>query len=79
MMVRLFSRDAVAKSPCTCGSLPGIYKQLEPIFRHWEDQLDDGRSHINNPKIPVKFVRENGLKVYPINPQHPIDPDLINI
>ena len=26
MMVRLFSRDAVAKSPCTCGSLPGIYK-----------------------------------------------------
>lgn len=68
MMVRLFSRDAVAKSPCTCGSLPGIY-----------NQLDDGRSHINNPKIPVKFVRENGLKVYPINPQHPIDPDLINI
>ena len=54
-------------------------EQLEPIFRHWEDQLDDGRSHINNPKIPVKFVRENGLKVYPINPQHPIDPDLINI
>lgn len=44
-------------------------EQLEPIFRHWEDQLDDGRSHINNPKIPVKFVRENGLKVYPINPQ----------
>lgn len=26
MMVRLFSRDAVAKSPCTCGSLPGIYR-----------------------------------------------------
>ena len=26
MMVRLFSRDAVAKFPCTCGSLPGIYK-----------------------------------------------------
>ena len=25
MMVRLFSRDAVAKFPCTCGSLPGIY------------------------------------------------------
>lgn len=28
MMVRLFSRDAVAKSPCTCGSLPGIYKKI---------------------------------------------------
>ena len=25
-MVRLFSRDAVAKFPCTCGSLPGIYR-----------------------------------------------------
>lgn len=29
MMVRLFSRDAVAKSPCTCGSLPGIYSRSE--------------------------------------------------
>lgn len=28
MMVRLFSRDAVAKSPCTCGSLPGIYTTM---------------------------------------------------
>ena len=28
MMVRLFSRDAVAKSPCTCGSLPGIYNDI---------------------------------------------------
>ena len=28
MMVRLFSRDAVAKSPCTCGSLPGIYNKI---------------------------------------------------
>ena len=29
MMVRLFSRDAVAKFPCTCGSLPGIYTVQE--------------------------------------------------
>ena len=29
MMVRLFSRDAVAKSPCTCGSLPGIYNLID--------------------------------------------------
>ena len=29
MMVRLFSRDAVAKFPCTCGSLPGIYRSLD--------------------------------------------------
>ena len=31
MMVRLFSRDAVAKSPCTCGSLPGIYILTPPF------------------------------------------------
>ena len=53
-------------------------EQLEPIYQHWEDQLADGRSHLNNPKIPVKFVRQNGLQVYPINPHHPIDPDSIN-
>ena len=34
MMVRLFSRDAVAKSPCTCGSLPGIYNCDFPS-EHW--------------------------------------------
>ena len=30
--------------------------------------------HINNPKIPIKFVRANGIKVYPVNPNNPIDP-----
>ena len=37
MMVRLFSRDAVAKSPCTCGSLPGIYRGLAPssVIKHF--------------------------------------------
>lgn len=52
--------------------------QLEPVYRHWEDQLANGRSHLNNPKIPVRFVRENGLRVYPINPRCPIDPNSIN-
>ena len=55
--------------------------QLEPIFQHWEEQLasDPTRTHLNNPKIPVKFVREFGTMVYPINPYNPIDPDsLIN-
>lgn len=51
--------------------------QLEPVYRHWEEQLV-GRSHLNNPKIPVRFVRENGLLVYPIDPRHPVDPDSIN-
>lgn len=49
-------------------------EMLEPIYRLWEDQLQQ-TSHLNNPKIPVKFVREHGTQVYPINPKSPIDPD----
>lgn len=53
-------------------------EQLEPLFAHWEEQLSDGRSHLNTPKIPVKFVRENGLRVYPMDSDDPVDPDSIN-
>lgn len=49
---------------------------LEPIYQHWETKLQT-MSHLNNPKIPVKFVRENGVLVYPIDPKNPIDPDSI--
>ena len=54
-------------------------KQLEPIYQHWEEQLnaDSSKTHLNNPKIPVKYVRANGIKVYPINKEAPIDPDLV--
>lgn len=47
---------------------------LEPIYSHWEEQLRT-RSHLNNPKIPVRFVREQGIQVFPINSRRPIDPD----
>lgn len=49
-------------------------QQLEPYFMNWEEKLDNGKSHINNPKISVNFVRENGLLVYPINEDNPINP-----
>lgn len=49
-------------------------QMLEPIYEHWEDKLKT-MTHLNNPKIPVKFVRNNGIQVYPINSRHPIDPD----
>ena len=52
-------------------------QMLEPLFRHWEDMLQT-QTHLNNPKIPVKFVRQNGIQVYPINPINPLDPDSIN-
>lgn len=51
-------------------------EQLEPLFSHWEEKLKT-MPHLNNPKIPVKFVQEKGLLVYPYD-RTPIDPDSIN-
>ena len=51
---------------------------LEPIYQHWEDKLKT-MGHLNNPKIPVKFVRENGIRVYPVDRKNPVDPDKIKI
>lgn len=52
-------------------------KTLEPFFSKWESKIlsapNPETAHINNPKIPIKFIRQNGIKVYPFsNP--PIDP-----
>jgi hypothetical protein len=46
-----------------------VYKltpeDLEPYFTKWEKKWkDDGDKDINNPKIPIKFVREVGKLVY---------------
>lgn len=48
--------------------------RLEPIYKHWEEKLKT-MTHLNNPKIPIKFVRENGVKIYPITPTNPINPE----
>lgn len=55
-------------------------KMLEPYFTDWTNKVNDKAAagmdnpHINNPKIPIKFVRANGIKVYPVNTKNPIDP-----
>ena len=49
-------------------------KMLEPMFQHWEEKLQTV-AHLNNPKIPVKFVKEKGIQVYPFNKRNPINPD----
>lgn len=49
-------------------------KTLEPMYKHWEDKLKT-MSHLNNPKIPIKFVRENGIRIYPIDKTNPINPE----
>ena len=48
-------------------------EQLEPMFQHWEQKLTT-MAHINNPKIPIKFVRQNGACVYPMNEENPVNP-----
>lgn len=40
--------------------------ELEPIFSGWEARLiANGNQPLNNPKIPIAFVRGTGTKVYP--------------
>ena len=46
-----------------------VYKltpaDLEPYFKKWEEKWHaDGGRDINNPKIPIKFVRQVGKLVY---------------
>lgn len=39
--------------------------QIEPYFARWAKKwADDGNKDINNPKIPLKFVRETGKSIY---------------
>ena len=39
--------------------------QIEPYFTKWAKKwADDGNKDINNPKIPLKFVRDTGKLVY---------------
>lgn len=40
--------------------------ELEPVFMEWEARLrTNDNQPLNNPKIPVRFVREHGTLVYP--------------
>lgn len=41
--------------------------ELEPLFAVWEQRISAGGPNfsLNNPKIPIRFVRENGTRVYP--------------
>jgi transcriptional regulator with XRE-family HTH domain len=49
-------------------SLKEIYKlsppELEPLFETWERKIEAQGAALNNPKIPMRFVRR-GERVYP--------------
>lgn len=58
-------------------------ENLKEIFDQWENKLNGidrkGKKieivkSINNPKIPIKYVRENGVKVFPFHKGEPVDP-----
>lgn len=38
-------------------------EDMEPLYRRWETQLR-GRDHLNNPKIPIDYVRTFGAVMY---------------
>lgn len=43
-------------------------KDLSPYYVKWSEKWHaEGGKDINNPKIPLKFVRTNGRKLYPVN------------
>ena len=57
-------------------------KDMEEMFDRWRNKLlgrngEKKVSHINNPKIPIKFVKEKGHRVWPIDAKNPIDPATI--
>jgi transcriptional regulator with XRE-family HTH domain len=47
-------------------------ENLEPYYQKWEEKwIADGNKDINNPKIPLKFVRENGKLTYKMENGNP--------
>jgi len=47
--------------------------QLQPIFDNWELKLKTKNS-LNNPKIPLKFIEENGILIYEEGMEYPLNP-----
>ncbi len=37
---------------------------LETYFQLWEERLREGRGHLNNPKIPLNWVIETGVRIF---------------
>lgn len=51
-------------------------QELEPVFGKWERTLiENGNAPLNNPKIPIAFVRAAGTRVYPSGAYEQIDLD----
>lgn len=44
---------------------------MEPFYQRWEKKWHEGGRDINNPKVPLTYVKANGQLLYP---ETPIDP-----
>lgn len=42
-------------------------KQLEPYYHKWETKWNFTKKDINNPKIPLSYVRKEGQLIYQMN------------
>ncbi|GAX02058.1 restriction endonuclease [Secundilactobacillus silagei] len=52
----------------------GLSKWTEHQRNHLDERIREGKGKsLNNPKIPIKYVKKHGTKIFPF-PQSPIDP-----
>ncbi len=49
-------------------------EKLEPFFTKWTEKWNSNQKDINNPKIPLKYVVEHGLKIFPADQQPDLPP-----
>ena len=52
---------------------------LAPYFTQWEIKCKEGGKDLNNPKIPLNFVRDNGILVFKHNEDFSLYPSPIEI
>lgn len=50
---------------------------LEPFYSKWEQQYAQTGKDINNPKIPLKYVRESGIRIFMHNEDFSLFPSPI--
>jgi hypothetical protein len=51
--------------------------QMEPYFVFWENKWNtNGNKDLNNPKVPLKHVKDHGIILYDINTPQEVRPSL---
>lgn len=54
--------------------------KLEPYYTKWETKWrESGGRDINNPKIPLKYVRDQGDQIYPASSDEPSVFELLDV